>query len=75
MMAVACDGLSGQICPGAQWREARAESQPDAKRCNPSQLVAGGRYELYSNYPLKIQAVTASLAMSNEVPRGCSCPG
>jgi site-specific DNA recombinase len=25
-------------------------------------LVAGGRYELYSNYPLKIQAVAASVA-------------
>jgi hypothetical protein len=26
------------------------------------QVGSGGRYELYSNYPLKIQAVTASLA-------------
>jgi hypothetical protein len=25
-------------------------------------VVAGGRYELYSNYPLQIQAVTASVA-------------
>ncbi len=25
--------------------------------------VVGGRYELYSNYPLKIQAVTASIVM------------
>jgi hypothetical protein len=25
-------------------------------------LVAGGRYELYSNYPLQIQAVAASIA-------------
>jgi hypothetical protein len=24
-------------------------------------MEAGGRYELYSNYPLQIQAVTASL--------------
>jgi hypothetical protein len=24
-------------------------------------LVAGGRYELYSNYPLQIQAVDASI--------------
>jgi hypothetical protein len=33
-----------------------------AKRCKPSQMVAGGRYELYSNYPLQIQAVAASVA-------------
>jgi hypothetical protein len=26
-----------------------------------SALVAGGRYELYSNYPLQIQAVAASI--------------
>jgi hypothetical protein len=24
-------------------------------------MVAGGRYELYSNYPLQIQAVAASI--------------
>jgi hypothetical protein len=27
-------------------------------------VVAGGRYELYSNYPLQIQAVAASVASS-----------
>jgi hypothetical protein len=27
-----------------------------------SDMVAGGRYELYSNYPLQIQAVAASVA-------------
>jgi hypothetical protein len=34
-------------------------------RRNPSTfgvMVAGGRYELYSNYPLQIQAVAASVA-------------
>jgi hypothetical protein len=35
-------------------------SQYGAKCCKPSQMVAGGRYELYSNYALKIQAVAAS---------------
>jgi hypothetical protein len=29
-----------------------------------SNVVAGGRYELYSNYPLQIQAVAASIALS-----------
>jgi hypothetical protein len=32
-----------------------------AIRHKPSQLVAGGRYELYSNYALEIQAVAASV--------------
>jgi hypothetical protein len=29
-----------------------------------SNVVAGGRYELYSNYPLQIQAVAVSIALS-----------
>ena len=33
----------------------------DRYRNYVSWLVAGGRYELYSNYPLKIQAVAASV--------------
>jgi hypothetical protein len=33
----------------------------DRYRNYGSWLVAGGRYELYSNYPLEIQAVAASL--------------
>jgi hypothetical protein len=33
----------------------------DRYRKYVSWLVAGGRYELYSNYPLKIQAVAASI--------------
>ena len=28
----------------------------------PSEVVAGGCFELYSNYPLQIQAVAASIA-------------
>jgi len=30
-------------------------SRSGAKRCKLSQMVAGGRYELYSNYPLKFR--------------------
>jgi hypothetical protein len=30
-------------------------------------LVAGGRYELYSNYALKIQAVAASIPQGDDV--------
>lgn len=37
-------------------------SQAGAKRSKPSHMVAGGRYELYSNYALQIQAVAASIA-------------
>jgi hypothetical protein len=36
-------------------------SRSGAKRFKLSQLVAGGRYELYSNYALQIQAVAASV--------------
>jgi hypothetical protein len=35
-------------------------------------MVAGGRYELYSHYPVQIQAVAASIAgRVKELP---SCP-
>jgi hypothetical protein len=36
-------------------------SQSAAQRCKPSQMVAGGRYELYSHYALQIQAVAVSI--------------
>ena len=32
-------------------------------------MVAGGRYELYSNYPLKIQAVAASIPQRDDALR------
>jgi hypothetical protein len=42
----------------------------DRHRKYVSWLVAGGRYELYSNYPLQIQAVVASLfAAVKHIPR------
>ena len=38
--------------------EARADV---AIRRKPSQLVAGGRYELYSAYPIRVPAVPTSV--------------
>jgi hypothetical protein len=39
----------------------RRTLQSDAHRCKPLQVVAGGRFELYSVYPLRIPAVSASV--------------
>jgi hypothetical protein len=36
----------------------------DRYRKYVSWLVAGGRYELYSNYPFKIQAIAASVGVA-----------
>ena len=36
-------------------------SQSGAERCKSSQMIAGGCYELYSNYPLQIPTVAASI--------------
>src|SRR5215469_3914528 len=47
-------GSLGWATLGSAW-------QSVAERCNPLQVVAGGCFELYSNYCLRIQAVTASL--------------
>jgi hypothetical protein len=44
-------------------------SRSGAKRCKVSQMVAGGRYELYSHYALKIQAVAASIPRRDD---GCN---
>ena len=41
----------------------------DRYRKYVSWLVAGGRYELYSNYPLQIQAVAASILQRDDVRR------
>jgi hypothetical protein len=35
--------------------------QPGAKQYKPLQMVAGGRFELYSAYPIRVPAVLASV--------------
>lgn len=40
-----------------------------ASRRIPLQLVVRGRYELYSNYAFKIQAVAASIPQRDDVVR------
>jgi hypothetical protein len=52
-VAGTCNGAIGRPCQFDGCAQNAAESN-----C----LVAGGRYELYSNYALKIQAVAASVA-------------
>jgi hypothetical protein len=36
-------------------------SQFGAKRCKPLQMVAGGRFELYNTFPIRVPAVPASI--------------
>ncbi len=41
---------------GRQWT-----LQSGASGCKPLQMVAGGRFELYSAYPIRVSAVPASI--------------
>ena|SRR5437016_2303792 len=42
-------------------REARQAVRSGANGCKTLQMVAGGRYELYSAYPIRVSAVPASI--------------
>ncbi len=42
------------------WREAQAV-RLGANWCKTLQMVAGGRFELYSNYPIRVAIVLASI--------------
>jgi hypothetical protein len=50
-----------QIRGSAQIQSGFDCDQGEQTHGHPRKLVAGGRYELYSNYALQIQAVAASL--------------
>ena len=53
--------------PNALYWQVPPDSGPEngAKCCKPSQMVAGGRYELYSNCPLQIQGAEVNTLRSN----------